>query len=125
VRAADGSTARDTEHALPVDRCAEVVQGAHDAFAADRPRLAHSPEFAQQLVVGLVDEEAEHVHLRARDVAREFDSGDEHHLGVVGGGLASLREAVEGVVIGQREHAHAAPRREVHQLGGVTGAVRP
>ena len=124
VRPARRALLDQREHFLGVDRVAERGQAVRDAVHARHPLGPELPKEVAEPLRLVVEEVAEDVNLAARVVRVDLDARHDLERRMIPGDGDGRRHRLDRVVIGDRQHAHAAPDGLADQLGGRVGAVR-
>ena len=123
VRAAEGALAHDGADLLDVERQAEGEELLDHRVPARVAVLAKHGEPRLKLGLFGIEEEAEDVDVVAVTARRKLARGHGHEARAFRRGL-ELGQAVDGIVIGEREHRETGVDAPGHELRGRLEAVR-
>jgi hypothetical protein len=123
VRAPDAAPACELEHVVESDVVPGLSQGSDHLHGAFEPVVAQFEEAFGQRAGGVVDEVAEDVTVGAVEPGGELDPGDDGD-GQALTGFDSRPDALDGVVIGDRQHVEPGGGRQFDETRGRERAVR-
>lgn len=102
---------------------ADLSQRSEDSAVAVVPRSAQSLERVLERPPARLEEIHEHVHRSGWPLDRQLGAGDEAHP-VECSGLPSLGDAIESVMVGQRQCGEAGSGRQLYHVRRWIGPVR-